>query len=84
VAIADRYFPPGYPVPGSPRQFFRYWTRLEAVLKAQGVGLYGSGVVSEDEWFVREIDPGSRNYLAAVAAHDPSLELQIHDYGADE
>jgi 4'-phosphopantetheinyl transferase len=84
AAIADRYFPPGYPPPKNGRQFFLYWTRLEAILKAQGVGLYGAGEVIEGDWMVREIDAGSRNYVAAVATSDRSLTLQIHDYGADE
>ncbi len=84
AAVADRFFPPGYPPPRSARQFFQYWTRLEAILKAQGVGLYGAGAVIEGDWMVREIHAGSRNYVAAVATSDQSLEVQIHDYGAEE
>jgi hypothetical protein len=56
---------------------------LEAILKAQGIGLYGAGAVIEGDWMVREIDPGSRNYVAAVATSGRSLALQLHDYGAE-
>ena len=84
AAVADRFFPPGYPPPRSERQFFQHWTRLEAILKAQGVGLYGAGAVIEGDWMVREIDTGSRGYVAAVATSDRSLAVQIHNYGAEE
>jgi 4'-phosphopantetheinyl transferase len=84
--LAERFFPPGeaaahaaIPLPGRGRDFFRRWTRIEAVLKARGVGLYGVGEEPEGEWTVQEIEIGAE-YEAAVAAPKPGMTVTIHDY----
>jgi 4'-phosphopantetheinyl transferase len=83
AAIARRYFPPGESDPVNARDFFHRWTRFEAVLKAQGIGLYGAGSELEGDWMVREIDMG-RGFAAAVAAAGSGHEVVIHDYGESE
>ncbi len=80
--IADRFFPPSEAPPHDERDFFRCWTRIEAKLKARGVGLYGAGKEIEGEWTVREIDAGEE-YAAAVAALQPGMKIEIHDFGAE-
>ena len=90
VRIAERYLPPGdaqaledTPEPDREREFFRCWTRAEALWKAAGVGLlHGAGALPEGEWDVREIDAGE-GYSAAVAASRAGLEIEISDWGAD-
>ena len=73
-AIAERFFPPSEAaahaaVPALLREhdFFRRWTRIEAVLKARGVGLYGAGEEPEGEWTIQEIEI-DKEFAAAVAA----------------
>jgi 4'-phosphopantetheinyl transferase len=83
AAIAERYFPPGEARPLDAPDFFRRWTRFEAILKAQGLGLYGSGVPVDGEWTVQEIDAGP-DFAAAVAAPVAGLTVVIHDYGECE
>src|ERR1019366_3201867 len=56
AAIAQRYFPEGYTAPTSVREFFRHWTRIEALLKAHGGGLYGAGATPPGVWTVIQID----------------------------
>ena len=72
--IAERYLPPGdaealaaIPEPDREREFFRRWTRAEALWKAAGLGLHGAGAVPEGDWRVYDIDVGP-DYVAAVAA----------------
>jgi 4'-phosphopantetheinyl transferase len=79
AAIAQRYFPPGSPAPSSARDFFRHWTRFEALLKAHGAGLYGAGATPPGEWGLSEIDAGPR-FAAAVAVEGPFPTLILHDY----
>jgi 4'-phosphopantetheinyl transferase len=79
AAIAERFFPPGAPAPEDERDFFRHWTRIEAMLKARGVGLYGMGAPLEGEWTVAEIDAGE-GFAAAVAATTAGLAVAVHDY----
>jgi 4'-phosphopantetheinyl transferase len=87
--IAERFLPPGdaEALAGTPeayreREFFRRWTRAEALWKAAGVGLYGAGAVPEGEWHVEDIDAGE-GYAAAVAANRACLPLSIRDFGVD-
>jgi 4'-phosphopantetheinyl transferase len=80
AAIAERFFPPSESQPVSAQDFFRRWTRFEAVLKAQGLGLYGAGVELEGEWTVQDLDAGPR-FVAAVAAAGSGLTVVVHDFG---
>ena len=84
--IAERYFPASeaaglreVPLDQREREFFRRWTRIEAVLKARGVGLYGLGVEIDDNWTIAEI-PVSPGYAAAVAAPGRGLPIQVHRF----
>lgn len=88
--IAERFLPPGdadiladLPEPERHREFFRLWTRAEAVWKASGVGLYGAGKVIEGQWHVEDIEAGE-GFVAAVAFAGPSRAITISDFGADE
>jgi 4'-phosphopantetheinyl transferase len=96
-AIARRFFPPSEaaalaatPPAGRERDFFRRWTRIEAMLKAQGVGLYGAGAEMEGQWTVEEIAvapgeppptrPDARpEYAAAVAAARAGMRIVVED-----
>jgi 4'-phosphopantetheinyl transferase len=80
AAIAQRYFPEGYTVPTSVREFFRHWTRFEALLKAHGAGLYGAGATPPGIWSLTEIDAGPR-FTAALAVEGPLPVLIMHQYG---
>jgi 4'-phosphopantetheinyl transferase len=80
AAIAERFLPPNERQPVDEIDFFRRWTRYEAVLKAQGVGLYGAGVEIDGEWVVQEFDPAP-GFVAAVAAAGTELQFLMHDYG---
>lgn len=76
AAIAQRYFPPGHVQPTSVRDFFRHWTRFEALLKAHGAGLYGAGTTPPGDWTVTEIDAGAR-YTAAVAVEGSTSNITL-------
>ncbi len=78
-AIAQRYFPPGSPRLTSLRDFFRHWTRFEALLKAHGAGLYGAGATPAGVWTVTGIDTGPR-FTAAVAVEGPPPDIRIHEF----
>ena len=80
AAIAQRYFPEGYTAPTSVREFFRSWTRFEALLKAHGAGLYGAGATPPGVWSVAEIDAGPR-FTAALAVEGPPPTVIVHQYG---
>ena len=80
AAIAQRYFPEGYTAPTSVREFFRHWTRFEALLKAHGAGLYGAGATPPGAWTVIEIDAGPR-FTAALAVEGPPPTVIMHQYG---
>jgi 4'-phosphopantetheinyl transferase len=82
AAIAQRYFPPGFTEPSGVRDFFRHWTRFEALLKAHGSGLYGAGAAPRGDWSVTEIDAGA-HFAAAVAVEGPPPIIIIHDYGEE-
>ncbi len=81
--VAEHFFPPGEPAPGDEADFFRRWTRIEAFLKARGVGLYGMGEPFSEGWMVEDIDAGP-GYAAAVAWSGASLPVRTLDFGADE
>lgn len=84
VAMAERFFPPSEAAAvEDERDFFRRWTRIEAAVKATGVGLYGLGVEATGEWTVVEIDAGEE-YAAAVALPCVGIDVVVHDFGGDE
>ncbi|HEV3197374.1 MAG TPA: 4'-phosphopantetheinyl transferase superfamily protein [Bryobacteraceae bacterium] len=85
-AIVERYFPPSeaaahaaVPASHRGRDFFRRWTRIEAVLKARGVGLYGAGEEAEGAWTIQEIEI-DEEYAAAVAAPRAGMTVRVHDF----
>ena len=85
MGIAERFLPPAAAAefaavfqPDPEREFFRRYTRTEAMLKATGEGLYGAGKELEGEWTIEEIDAGPR-FAAAVAAPQPGLEVKLHN-----
>jgi 4'-phosphopantetheinyl transferase len=85
-SLVERFFPPseaaayaGVPASSRERDFYRRWTRIEAVLKARGVGLYGAGEEPEGEWTVEAVDMGEE-YAAAVAAPKAGMRITVHDY----
>ena len=79
AAIAQRFFPPDTVPPKGVRDFFRHWTRFEALLKAHGAGLYGAGATPPGEWSVTEIDAGPR-FTAALAVEGPLAQVVVHDH----
>jgi 4'-phosphopantetheinyl transferase len=80
AAIAERFFPPSEPAPANEADFFRRWTRIEALLKATGVGLYGASIDPHGSWTVHDIG-APEGFAAAVAAESDALTIQVHDYG---
>src|SRR5262249_25522819 len=80
VELAERFFPPSEPRPANETDFFRQWTRIEAVLKARGVGLHGASVDPEGEGTVSEI-PAPERVAAAIAGEGPAIATTVHDYG---
>jgi 4'-phosphopantetheinyl transferase len=80
--LADRFFPPSEPIPTDEADFFRHWTRVEALLKARGVGLYGASTEPEGEWTIEEI-PVPEGFAAAVAIEGYGVKVELHDYGDD-
>ena len=83
LTIAGRFFPAteaaalaATPPDARERDFFRRWTRIEARLKALGVGLYGAGEEIEGEWTLEEIAmPEGSDYAAAVACTRPGMRI---------
>lgn len=83
--VAERFLPPGdaealaeTPEPDREREFFRRWTRAEALWKAAGLGMYGAGSVPTGDWHVEEVDAGAE-YVAAVAA-ERCVEVRVADF----
>jgi 4'-phosphopantetheinyl transferase len=86
-AIAGRFFPPSEAAAflASPeglweREFFRRWTRLEAMWKALGVGLHGAGRELEGPWTVEELNLGE-GVAAAAAAPAVGMQVTMHTFG---
>jgi 4'-phosphopantetheinyl transferase len=89
LALAERFFPPSEAAsfaateaPGREREFFRRWTRIEATLKARGVGLYGLGEELAGEWSIEEFDAG-REYAAAVAVAQAGVSVTVRNFEGD-
>jgi len=89
-AIASRFFPPSeaaafLATPGDrrEREFFRYWSRLEARWKALGVGIRGAGRELDGPWTVEDLDLGEA-VAAAVAAPAPGMRVVMHGFGDDQ
>jgi 4'-phosphopantetheinyl transferase len=87
AAVAHRFFPPseyaalsGSPPEKREREFFRLWTRIEAMLKATGAGLYAAGDELTGPWTIREIDLGD-DFAGAVAAVREGMEVAVHEFG---
>jgi len=85
-AIAERFFPPSeaaaftaVPLCEREAEFFRRWTRIEAMLKARGIGLYGAGSELEGEWTVLPVEVGP-GYAASVAAERRGLAARVRDF----
>ncbi len=83
-AIAARFFPPSEAAAlaashSGGREFFRRWTRIEAMLKARGDGLYGAGAEIGGEWTIEEIDAGAE-YAAAVAAAKSGMRITVTEF----
>jgi 4'-phosphopantetheinyl transferase len=76
AAIAERFFPPSEREGLDERDFFRRWTRIEAKLKARGVGLYGAGAELGGDWTVESIDAGE-GFAAAVAVERAAMRVVV-------
>jgi 4'-phosphopantetheinyl transferase len=86
LAIAERFFPPAdaaalaeVPADRREHEFFRRWTRIEALLKARGTGLYGIGSEPAGDWTVEPVDTGDE-YTAAVAAAGAAVRVEVHAF----
>jgi len=78
--IAARFFPPHEPAPADERAFFRSWTRLEALLKGSGVGLYGLGTLIEGDWSITDLDVEEGCAAAVAVARRTAPVIELHDY----
>jgi 4'-phosphopantetheinyl transferase len=83
--IVERFFPPSeaagyFAAPEEIRalEFFRRWTRLEAMWKALGIGLHGAGKeVEPGPWTVEELDLGE-GLAGAAAARAEGMQMMLH------
>jgi 4'-phosphopantetheinyl transferase len=81
--IAERFFPPAEAgLVEDEADFFRRWTRLEAVVKACGTGIYGLADVPSGEWTIEELQ-AAPGYSAAVAAPLGGMRVTMRDFGAN-
>jgi 4'-phosphopantetheinyl transferase len=86
LSIAERFFPPGeveglLEVPADSREveFFRRWTRIEAVLKARGVGLYAAGSEPEGAWSILPLEV-AEGYAGSVAAARAEISVKLENF----
>jgi 4'-phosphopantetheinyl transferase len=86
-AIVERFFPPSAateffasPEADRERQFFRQWTRLEAMWKALGVGLHGASQEMDGPWTVVQLELGDE-IAGAVAACAADLPVSLRNFG---
>jgi 4'-phosphopantetheinyl transferase len=77
--LAERFFPPSQAAVADEADFFRRWTRIEAALKARGVGIYAAGTELAGEWTIEELDAGP-GYSAAAAAPSEGMRVVMHDF----
>jgi 4'-phosphopantetheinyl transferase len=81
--IAERFFPPSQSAQVTDEaDFFRRWTRLEAVVKACGTGIYGIAEEPAGDWTIEEL-PVAPGYSAAVAAPRAGMRVTMNDFGAN-
>ena len=81
--IAERFFPASEAdAVVDQADFFRRWTRLEAVVKASGMGVYGIGAELAGAWTIEEL-PAGAGYSAAVAAPRSGMTVKLHNVGAN-
>jgi 4'-phosphopantetheinyl transferase len=66
-------------------EFFRAWTRQEALLKATGVGLGGNGGAegADDGFLLHAFDPGP-GFVAALAVPRHTGRSSIHSFCAED
>jgi 4'-phosphopantetheinyl transferase len=81
--MAEHFFPPCEAAEvKDERDFFRRWTRIEAVIKALGIGVYGAGTEPLGEWTIEEIDAGPA-HAAAAALPRAGVQIVVHEFGGD-
>ncbi len=80
AALAERFFPPSQAAEvESEPDFFRRWTRIEAVVKARGIGIYAAGTEIVGPWTIAELD-AAPGYAAAAAAPREGMRVAMHDF----
>jgi 4'-phosphopantetheinyl transferase len=83
ATLAERFFPPSQAAEVVDElDFFLRWTRIEAALKARGVGIYAAGTELEGPWTIEQIDVGAA-YTAAVALPVAGIQVVVHEFGAE-